>query len=168
MTELQAFLGLASFYRSFIPRFAETARPLHSLLKKDADVKEDWADVHDKAMAELKEKLLAAPVLVCDNGTSELELQTDASVKGIGAVFILNKDGKVNPITFISRKLSKAEKNYHANELEYLALVWALGKLRHFVYGRPLLVKTDSSALCWLSRKKEVNGKFARWILILQ
>ena len=46
--------------------------------------------------------------------------------------------------------------------------MWALGKLRHFVYGRPLLVKTDSSALCWLFRKKEVNNKFARWILILQ
>ncbi|KAI9550030.1 hypothetical protein GHT06_007621 [Daphnia sinensis] len=158
VTELRAFLGLASFYRSFIPGFAETARPLHSLLKKDANVKEEWAGVHEKAMAELKEKLVTAPVLVCDDGVSELELQTDASVKGIGAVLILNKDGKANPITFISRKLSKAEENYHANELECLALVWALGKLRHFVYGRPLLVKTDSSALCWLFKKKEVNA----------
>lgn len=164
VTELRAFLGFASFYRSFIPGFAETARPLHFLLKKDANVKVEWAGVHDKAMAELKDKLVTAPVLVCDDGTSELELQTDASVKGIGAVLILNKDGKANPITFISRKLSKAEENYHAKELECLALVWALGKLRHFVYGRPLLVKTDSSALCWLFKKKEVNGKFARWI----
>lgn len=166
VTELRAFLGLASFYRSFIPGFVETARPLHSLLKKDADVKEDWADVHDKSMAQLKEKRVTAHVLVCDDGTSELELQTGASVKGTGPE--LNKDGKANPITFISRKLSKDEENYHDNELECLALVWALGKLRHFVYGKPLLVKTDSSALCWLFKKKEVNGKFARWILILQ
>ncbi|KAI9555008.1 hypothetical protein GHT06_020301 [Daphnia sinensis] len=146
VTELRAFLGLASFYRSFIPGFAEAARPLHSLLKKDANVKEEWAGVHEKAMAELKEKLVTAPVLVCDDGVSELELQTDAS------------DGKANPITFISSKLSRADENYHANELECLALVWALGKLRHFVYGRPLLVKTESSALCGLFKKKEVNA----------
>ena len=112
VTEMRAFLGLASFYRSFIPRFAMTAWPLHPLLKKDADVKEDWADVHDKAMAELKEKRVTAPVFVCDDGTSELELQTDVSVKGIGAVLILIKDGRANPITFISRKLRKDEENY--------------------------------------------------------
>ena len=114
VTDLRAFLGLASFYRSFIPGFAETARPLLYLLKKDTDVREDWADVHDKAMAELKEKLVTVPVLVCDDGTSELKLQTDASIKGIGAVLILNKNGKANLVTFISRKLSKAEENYHA------------------------------------------------------
>ncbi len=77
-------------------------------------------------------------------------------------MLLLKKNGESHPITFISRKLSDAERNYHANELECLALVWALGKLRYYVYGRPVLVKTDSGALCCLFKKKDVNGKFTR------
>lgn len=167
-TQLRAFLGLAAYYRSFVRGFADTARPLHCLLKKNADVKNDWTTVHDAAMQELKEKITTAPVLVCDDGTSQIELQTDASAKGIGAVLLLKADGKSRPITFVSRKLSPSEEKYHANELECLALVWALNKLRHFVYGRRVEVKTDSNALCWLLKKKDVNGKFARWVLTLQ
>lgn len=71
--------------------FAETARPLHELLKKNSDVRADWSEVHERAMAELKGKLVTVPVLVCDDGISELELQTDASLKGIGAVLLLTK-----------------------------------------------------------------------------
>lgn len=47
-------------------------------------------------MAELKEKLVTAPVIVCEVGISKLELQTDASLKGIGAVLLLNKDEYAN------------------------------------------------------------------------
>jgi hypothetical protein len=162
VTQLRAFLGMASFYRSFMPGFAENAKLLYALLKKKADVVKDWSAIHENAMQELKHKLVSAPVLVCDDGISQFELQTDASVKGIGAVLLLKKNDESHPITFISRKLSDAERNYHANELECLALVWALGKLRHYVYGRPVLVKTDSSALCYLFKKKDVNGKFTR------
>ena len=35
-------------------------------------------------------------------------------------------------------------------------------------YGRQLVVKTDSNVLKWLVQKKDVSGKFARWIIILQ
>ncbi len=153
VTQLRAFFGMASFYRSFMPGFAKTDKPLHALLKKKADAIRDWSVIHDNAMQELKHKLVSAPVLICDDGISQLELQTDKSVKGIGAVLRLKKNGESHPITFISRKVSDAEQNYHANELECLALVWALRKLRHYVYTRPVLVKSDSSALGCSRRK---------------
>lgn len=167
-TQLRAFLGLASYYRRFIRGFAGVARPLNLLLKKDANVATDWTLEHDEAMLQLKKELTTAPVLVYDDGTSDVELFTDASSKGIGAVLVLKRDDGDRPITFISRRLSPAEENYHANELECLALVWALNKLRHHVYGRRLLVKTDSNVLRWLYKKKDVTGKFARWLLTLQ
>ena len=97
-----------------------------------------------------------------------MELQTDASTKGIGAVLLLRTPEGNRPVTFVSRKLSPAEEKYHANELVCLALVWALNKLRHHIYGRPMVVKTDSNVLRWLIQKKDVSGKFARWILTLQ
>lgn len=72
------------------------------LVKKNADVKNDWTALHDAAMQKLKKKITTAPVLVCDDGTSQIELLTDASVKGIGAVLLLKLGGKSKPITFTS------------------------------------------------------------------
>ena len=71
-------------------------------------------------------------------------------------------------IAFISRHLSPAETRYHSNELECLALIWALQQFRTFLYGREFSVYTDSNALRWLVNKKNVEGKFARWIMALQ
>lgn len=93
---------------------------------------------------------------------------TDASKQGLGAVLSrVDKDGE-RPITFISRGTTAAEQNYSSNELECLALVWALTKLRHHLYGRRFTVWTDNMALKWLHSKKDVDGKLARWILALQ
>ena len=168
LTQLRAFLGLASYFRRFICGFAGIARPLHELLKKGSDVRNDWGPTQEAAFKDIKTKLTHSPVLISDDGVSEVELQTDASTKGIGAVLLLRKPNGNRPVTFVSRKLSPAEEKYHANELECLTLVWTLNKLRHHIYGRPMIVKTDSNVLRWLIQKKNVSGKFARWILTLQ
>ena len=132
ITQLRAFLGLAAYYRQFVQGFAGIAKPLHWLLKKGADVLADWGPDQEFAFRDIKEKLTTAPVLVCDDGKSEVELQTDASHRGIGAVLLIKTQEGNRPITFVSRKLTPAEGNYHANELECLALVWSLNKLRHY------------------------------------
>ena len=97
----------------------------------------------------------------------ELELHTDASGYGLGAVLMQKVTTEFHPIAYLSRRLSPAEANYHSNELECLALVWALLKLRH-LYGRPFRVKTDNNVVRWLCQKKDIKGKFARWIIEMQ
>ncbi|KZS08011.1 Uncharacterized protein APZ42_028400 [Daphnia magna] len=137
---LRAFLGLASFYRRFVPEFASLSHPLHVLLKKNAAWK--WTDAQEAA----KEELPGRPWSCCD---ARRRNWTPTNCNA-------------------SRKLNDAEMKYHANELECLAIVWALKKFRSYVYGRRFSVLTDSSAVRWLWSKKEVSGKFARWILALQ
>ena len=81
---------------------------------------------------------------------------------------LLQNDGEgLRPISYISRSLSDAEKKQHCNELECLALVWALGKFRPYLYGKKFKVEMDSSAVKWLLNKNQM-GKFGRWILALQ
>lgn len=69
-----AFLGMASFYRRFIPNFASIAHLLHRLIKKGADVTRDWTQSHEVVILELKAKLTTAPVLVSDDGISGVKL----------------------------------------------------------------------------------------------
>lgn len=163
---VRAFLGLASFYRKFIPDFASLSSPLTALLKKNA--KWRWAEEQKAAVSALTNRLLSSPILAHYDEKLPIEIHTDACNTGLGAVLVQKTDSGLSPISFISRSLSPAESKYHSNELECLALVWALKKFRCYVYGRSFTVRTDNSAVKWLWDKKELSGKFSRWILSLQ
>ena len=163
---LRSFLGMVSFFRRYIHHFSETAVPLYNLLKKKVSWK--WGAEQQASFESLKTSLLDAPSLVHFDENGEYELHTDASSVGLGAALMLKKGDDLFPIEFISRRLSDAEVNYHANDLECLAIHWALMRLRHFLFGRKFTVKTDSNVVRWLCQKKELKGKFARWILDMQ
>src|SRR5215203_113866 len=59
--QLQAFLGLMGYYRKFMAGYAEIAKPLTSLLKKES--MHEWDNKCDKAKAQLIEILTNAPAL---------------------------------------------------------------------------------------------------------
>jgi hypothetical protein len=61
VTEVQSFLGLAGYYRWFIPNFSKIAKPITELLKKRN--KYVWSDACDEAFKNLKKMLTTSPVL---------------------------------------------------------------------------------------------------------
>ena len=84
----------------------------------------------------------------------ETVIQTDASIKGLGACLL--QEGK--PVYYASRSIGEAEKNYVAIELESLAVAWALEKLHHFIYGKKFKLQTDQKPLVTiLSRSQNAS-----------
>jgi hypothetical protein len=165
--QLQRSLGLFSYYRKFIPDFSKIAAPLNKLLIKDVP----WSFGDDQAAAfeRLRHLLISAPILAHPNYDKPFILHTDASTIGIGGVLSQTQDdGQEHPIAYISRTLTSAEKNYTATELECLAIVWALTKLRPYLHGSKFTVVTDHSALQWLMRFNGTNQRLLRWSLELQ
>ena len=71
-------------------------------------------------------------------------------------------------VTFASRILTSAERNYAPTEGECLAVVWAVKKFRHYLHGRPFEIQTDHQALKWLQEARFTNSKLERWALALQ
>ena len=160
---LQTFLGLAGFYRRFIPSFSSIAVPLYDLLITKARWR--WGESEERAFNLLKESLCKEPVvLALPNSDDEFELQTDASDVGIGAV--LSQKGRV--VEFASRRLNPAEVNYSVTERELLAIVWAIEKWRKYLFGKPFLLSTDHRQLTFIQTMKEPRGRIARWISRLQ
>jgi len=87
--QLRSFLGLASYYRRFIPGFSKIAGPLFALTKKDALF--EWSSRCQHAFEKLKRLLTSAPILSFPNFTKRFILETDASGVGLGAVLSQRK-----------------------------------------------------------------------------
>ncbi|KMQ85297.1 reverse ribonuclease integrase, partial [Lasius niger] len=166
LRKVRQFLGVASWYRRFIADFSAIAAPLTRLTRKG--VRWTWTEVEETAFGRLKEALTTAPVLACPDFTRPFMLQTDASTHGLGVVLTqqLSEDERV--IAYASRTLNAAERNYSATELECLAVVWGIRRMREYLEGYRFAVVTDHQALRWLQRLENPTGQLGRWMFELQ
>ncbi len=140
VTEVQRFLGLASFYRKFIKDFASIAQPLYCLLrgkpkrkKKGQKIAKEWqwGSDEENAFSILKDKVTSPPV------PQPFLLTTDACKTGLGAILCHEQDdGSTRVIGFGSKSLRGSESNYRAHKLEFVALPWPVTKnFYNYYYG---------------------------------
>ena len=188
---MQSFLGLASYYRHFIPHFAKKAWCLHELagptaskLSRKARNKEtqaagiipteletkifEWTIEHQEAFVALKEALCTAPVLGYPDFTREFILETDTSLKGLGAILSQqDKDRSICVIAYASRSLCPSERsmcNYSSAKLKLLALKWAVTeKFQHYLLGSQFQVYRDNNLLTCLQENK-LGALQIRWL----
>lgn len=172
VTEVKRFIGLASWYRRFVPDFATKMAPLNELTKGGRKGHKnppwEWGETQDLAFRQIKMHLVEAPLLTCPDFNRPFLVQTDASTVGLGAVIsqIFEEGEKV--IAYASRSLTKSERIYTTTELECLAVVWAVEKFRPYLEGTPFTVITDHHSLIWLHNLKDPRGRLARWAVRLQ
>lgn len=169
LKELRSFLGLSGYYRKFIKDYAKITKPLTIHLRGDhgrvrAGQSGKVPITLDKtaldAMEKIKLLLQEKVELYQPDFNKPFELTTDASNFAIGGVLSQER----HPITFISRTLSPTEQNYATNEKELLAIVWALQKLRNYLYGiANLVIYTDHQSLIYSISEQNPNTKLKRW-----
>ncbi|GFT79864.1 retrovirus-related Pol polyprotein from transposon 17.6 [Trichonephila clavipes] len=82
--QIKSFLGCCNFYRRYIKNFAKRALPLTNLLRKDTPF--EWTSETQEAFDDIKKAILNPPVLALPDQNAELQITTDASSRGIGAV----------------------------------------------------------------------------------
>ena len=115
----------------------------------------------------LKKKMVEAPILAHPAFSKEFILDTDASDVAIGAELSQKFEGRESVIVYASRTLTKAERRYCVTRKQLLALVHFVKYFRQYLYGRPLVVRTDHASLRWISNFKNPEGQIARWIEVL-
>ena len=77
----------------------------------------------------MKQQIVSVPILAYYNPKKKTVLQTDGSIKGLGACLL--QEGK--PVYFASKTLTEAQLGYMVIEIESLAVAWALEKFHHFL-----------------------------------
>lgn len=158
---IKQFLGLAGYYRRFIPNFSKVAKPLTDLLKKDKLFA--WQFQQEEAFNTLKSFLCSEPVLQYPDFSKSFNLTTDASGYAIGGVLSQGDIGKDLPIAYTSRTLSDAEQKYSTIEKECLAIVYCTNHFRPYLYGRKFIIITDHKPLIWLHSVKDPSSRLWKW-----
>ena len=96
--QVRSFVGLAGYYRDFIPNFAAIAAPLSDLTRKGQPTRVEWGQAQEKAYQTIKFHLTNEPILRLPDPVKTYYLQTDASNTGIGAVLMQKHDEKLFPV----------------------------------------------------------------------
>jgi hypothetical protein len=154
--QIRSFLGLAGYYRRFIPDFSKIAKPMTEQLKKG--VKFSWDQKCEDAFHTLRAHLTTAPVLAQPDVSKPFDIYCDAS--GIGLGCLLMQDNRV--IAYASRTLRTHEQNYPTHDLELAAVVHALKIWRHHLMGTKCHIYTDHKSLKYIFTQADLNMRQRR------
>ena len=165
--QLRSFLGSTNFYQQFIKKYGDIVAPLNNMIKKNSSNTLQWSDLQVSKFNELKQCLSKKPILQLPDNTKVFILRSDASDLALGAV-LLQEYNVPMPVAYASRKLLDREKRFSAVEKECLAIIWAIEKFKHYLFGKEFILQTDHQPLIYLRNMKNKNGKLMRWALFLQ
>ena len=144
---LQSFLGLVNYMKRYSKHLSELSHPLRQLVKQHTVYK--WESSHQSAFESIKEELSKTQTLPFYDPFKTHVIQTDASLKGLGAVLL--QDGR--PVMYASRSLLAAEERYSNIERELLGVVFGLERMHNMIFGAPVEVQTDQQPLVSIFKK---------------
>ena len=194
--ELRSLLGFMGYYRGYVRDFSRIVKPLYDLLseKKEESGKGKkvvkgkksekiggkkgqkqnskelihWTESHQLVLEQVIDHLQSPVVMAYPNFELPFFLTCDASNTGLGSVLYQKQDGVDKVISYASRTLSDAEKNYHlhSGKLEFLALKWAVtDRFSDYLhYGPPFDIYTDNNPLTYVLTTAKLNAVGMRWV----
>ena len=163
------FLGLVGYYRKFIPRFADIARPMTNLTKQDIPF--EWTVQCQAAFELLKEAIVTSPILKYPDPNKGYTLFTDASKYAWACVLTQEyqyekggKEYKINhPITFASGLFKGSQMNWAALTKEAFAIYSFIRKLSYYLEDADILLRSDHLPLKKFLQKNTLNSKVNNW-----
>ena len=168
--EIRQFLGLVGYYRKFVPKFADIARPLTNLTK--LDVPYEWTNRCQEAFEFLKQ-MLKEPILKYPDPSKPYTLFTDASKFAWACVLTQEYehefDGKkrkiLHPITYMSGLFKGSQINWATLTKEAYAIYVSVKKLDHYIQDAEVTLRSDHLPLKSFLQKNTMNTKVNNWAI---
>ena len=144
--------------------------PLSWLLSKDC--KWTWGKRQMEAFNQAKGMLNSSDLLVHYHPSKELVLSCDALPYGLGAVLSHIIDEKEKPISYASRTLSSAERNYAQLDKKGAAVIFGIKKFHQYLHRQRFKIFTDHKPLLGVFKADKavpamVCPRILRWALLL-
>jgi RNase H-like domain found in reverse transcriptase len=159
-SQLKSFAGMLMYYAKFQPQLSMKMSPLFNLLKKETEW--NWTKECQDIFEQCKKDLCSDKVLMHYDPKLPIVIECDACIDGISGVLSHKVNGEVRPVFYVSRTLTRAEKNNPILHLEALAIVFSLEKFYKYVFGHKVEIFTDHKPLEGIfGRKKGMPPVFA-------
>ena len=139
LKEVKQFLGLIGYYRKFVPRFSDLARPLNALTRKNVEF--EWTPVCQESFNLLKTSLMTEPILTYPDPSLSYVPVTDASKYAWACVLTQEKthtfEGKetkiLHPFTYMSGLFKGSQINWACLTKEAYAIYMSIKKITYYL-----------------------------------
>ena len=167
--EVKQFLGLIGYYRKFVPRFVDIARPLTNLTQLDQPF--EWTDKCQTSFELLKEALIKEPILRFPDPNKPYILYTDASKYAWSCVLTQQYTHDINgkqiamnhPITYVSGLFKGSQLNWVALTKEAYAIYMSIKKLTYYLEDAEITLRSDHLPLKRFLQRNTLNTKVNNW-----
>ncbi|TIA84783.1 hypothetical protein E3P99_04119 [Wallemia hederae] len=162
--DVMSFMGLANFYRKFVPNFSRRTKHMTDVMAKKESFR--WGEEQQKEFEDVKQALVSYPVLKLPNRDGRFVVHTDASEFAIGAVLEQEdlKSKEIRPVAYFSKKLHGAQIHYATHIKELFAIKEALEGWRQYLEGQRFDVYTDHYSLQYIRTQPDLSKVQRRWI----
>ena len=163
LKSMQSFLGMAVFFNTHVPGYANLVAPLYDMTKKDFD----WSNMTEQTRLKYlaifnnaKSKILEAQSLFYPDYNLRWRLQTDACNTGYGGILLQmrpQEDGHETPepIAYISKKFSTRAAEWDTHKQESYAIYYCVKKLQYLLRGKYFELETDHRNLQWMEKSED-------------
>ena len=102
----------------------------------EKDKKFIWSNKCQESFDLLKKHFIEEPVLMMPDHTRPFQIQVDSSLFATGGILTqIDTNGDCHPCTYLSKSLTKQQRNYNTGDRELLAIVHVLKEWRHYIQG---------------------------------
>jgi RNase H-like domain found in reverse transcriptase/Integrase zinc binding domain len=137
-------------------------------LKKDK--KFVWSEECQEFFDQLKKRFTEEPVLMMPDHSKPFQIQVDSLLFATGGILTqMDTNGDRHPCAYLSKSLTKEQRNYDTRDRELLAIVRALKEWRHYIQGsgHTTIVLSDHDNLRHFKVPQTIGQRMPRWTLYL-
>ena len=167
--EVRSFLGMIGYLSKFIPRYTVLTAPLRRLTE---DAPFTWGPEEDKAFQKLKDSITSDATMAFFNPRIQIIVRTEASFhEGLSAGLFQRTNKGLQPVHYISRSMTSAEKRYSQTEKDALAVKWAKSRFSMYLLGAPRFkIVTSHKPLIPMFNKAcaKLPPRIEKWIMEMQ
>ncbi|KAF1335809.1 Retrovirus polyprotein, partial [Globisporangium splendens] len=161
--QLRQWLGLANYLHKYTRNYAAVSATPHESFEEKIMSGNGQRNI--SSVCRSKKSLREAPVLALADHEKPFHVVCDASDYAIGCALMQHDDeGKERVVSYQSRQLRPAERNYPVHDKELLAMKYALAKFRVYLLGeKQFAIYTDHASLRTAVKTPHLSQRMARW-----
>jgi RNase H-like domain found in reverse transcriptase len=167
-TQLRSFLGLANYFKDFVPNHSNVVLPLFKMIDHSATKQTSikWTKGGESAFKAIQLLIADSPTLHFIHPTAPIVLMTDASDYGIGGCLYQVVDNMKQFVALVSKALTSTQLSWSVIQKEAYAIFFCCTHLDSMLRDRKFTILTDHKNLTFI--KQASNPMIIRWHLALQ